>query len=167
MRNPILVSQLDSLESLLDRTDDATAGNIELIGHWGSYLCILTSGFLENALRELYGDFVNNASSPQVARFAAARLEGISNPKAGRFVETARGFDLAWAADLEQFLDADGSRRRNAIDSIMSNRNRIAHGEGTQVSVGRVREYLPGCIQVVEFIENQLLGATSHGPDTP
>ena len=166
MRNPRLVSQLDSLESLLDRTDDATAGNIELIGHWGSYLCILTAGFLENALREVYSAFASRASSPQVARFAAARLERISNPKAGRFVETARSFDPGWATDLEAFLDAEGSRRRNAIDSIMNNRNRIAHGEGTQVSVGRVRGWLPGCVQVVEFIENQLLGVAFHGTDT-
>ena len=163
MRNRELASQLDSLNSLLAVTDTATGGNIELVGHWGRYLCVLTAGFLENALREVYGEFVRNAASPQVARFAAKRLEDSSNPKAGRFIETAQSFDPIWANDLEAFLDANGGRRRNAIDSIMSNRNQIAHGESAQVSVGRVREYLPGCIQVVEFIENQLLGATSHG----
>ena len=165
MRNRELASQLDSLKSLLASTDTATSGNIELVGHWGRYLCVLTAGFLENALRGVYGEFVRNAASPQVARFAARNLEDISNPKARRFVETARSFDPVWATDLEVFLDADGGRRRNAIDSIMSNRNQIVHGENAQVSVGRVREYLPGCIQVVEFIEEQLLGATSHRPN--
>lgn len=165
MRNRELTRQLDSLKSLLAVTDTATGGNIELVGHWGRYLCVLTAGFLENALREVYGEFVRNAASPQVARFAARKLENISNPKAGRFVETAESFDPVWADDLEAFLDANGGRRRNAVDSIMSNRNLIAHGKNTQVSVGRVREYLPGCIQVVEFIENQLLGASSRGPN--
>ncbi|MDE2861467.1 MAG: HEPN domain-containing protein [Chloroflexota bacterium] len=164
MRNRELASQLDSLKSLLAVTDTATGGNIELVGHWGRYLCVLTAGFLENALREVFSEFVRNAASPQVASFATRRLERISNPKSGRFIETAQSFDFVWASDLEDFLNADGGRRRNAIDSIMSNRNRIAHGESVQVSVGRVREYLPGCIQVVEFIENQLLGTTSHEP---
>lgn len=158
MRNLRLVSQLDSLRSLLAVTGTATGGNIELVGHWGSYLCVLTAGFLENALREVYGEFVRNTASPQVARFAAGRLERISNPKAARFVETARSFEPAWADDLEAFLNDDGGRRRNAIDSIMNNRNQIAHGGGVQVSVGRIQEYLPGCIQVVDFIEGQLLG---------
>ena len=161
MRNRNLVSQLDSLRALLAVTDTATGGNIELVGHWGRYLCVLTAGFLENALREVYGEFVRNAASPQVARFAASRLDRISNPKAARFVETARSFDPAWAEALETFLDADGGLRRNAIDSIINNRNLIAHGGSVQVSVGRVREYLPGCIEVVEFIESSLLGATS------
>ena len=163
MRNRTLASQLDSLRSLLAVTDKATDGNIELVGHWGRYLCVLTAGFLENALREVYGEFVRNTASPQVARFATSRLERISNPKAARFVETARSFDPVWADDLEAFLDEDGGRRRNAIDSIINNRNQIAHGGSAQVSVGRVREYLPGCIQVVDFIEVKLLGTTSHG----
>ena len=164
MRNRELVSQLDSLKLLLERTDAATGGNIELMGHWGRYLCVLTAGFLENALAEVYSEYVNRAASPQVASFATEKLEGISNPKSGRFVETARSFSPRWADALDAFLNEDGRRRRNAIDSIMSSRHQIAHGGSTQVSVGRVREHLPGCIEVVEFIETQLLRALPHRP---
>ena len=165
MHNRNLVSQLDSLKSLLEVTNTATGNNVELVGHWGRYLCVLTAGFLESALREVYGEFVRSSASPQVARFAASRLDRIYNPKAARFVETARSFDPACAEVLEAFLDEDGGRRRNAIDSIMNNRNQIAHGGSVQISVGRIREYLPGCIQVVEFIEDNLMGASSHGPN--
>ena len=156
MRNRELVRQLKSLKSLLDRTDSATGGDIELVGHWGRYLCVLTAGFLEKALVEVYGDYVSAAASPQIARFATNSLEDITNPKSGRFVETARSFSKGWADDLDHFLDEDGQRRRNAIDSIMSNRHQIAHGESGQISIGRVREYLPGCVEVIEFIERQL-----------
>ena len=38
----------------------------------------------------------------------------------------------------------------------MNNRNRIAHGESVGISVGRVRGHLPGCVEVIEFIEDQL-----------
>ena len=157
MRNRELVSQLNSLRSLLDRTDSATGGNIELVGHWGRYLCVLTAGFLENALVEVYSEYVDQAASPQVARFATKRLERITNPKSGRFIDTARSFSSGWANDLESFLNEDDQRRRNAIDSIMNSRNRIAHGENGQMSVGRVREYLPGCVEVIEFMEGQLM----------
>lgn len=166
MHNRKLASQLDSLKSLLAVTDTATGDNIELVGHWGRYLCVLTAGFLENALREVYSEFVKNAASPQVASFANSKLEFISNPKAGRFIDTAKSFDSAWADALEAFLDEDGGRRRNAIDSIMSNRHQIAHGGSAQVSVGRIREYLPGCVQVVDFIEDQLRGASPKSPNT-
>ena len=156
MQNRRLRSQRDGLKSLLDRTDEAVGNDIDLIGHWGRYLCVLTAGFLENSLKEVYSDFVGRASSPKVTRFAATKLDDISNPKAGRFVETARSFDQAWAVELEAFLNEDDSRRKNAIDSIMNNRHQIAHGGSVQISVGRVREYLPGCIEVVEFLEDQV-----------
>lgn len=156
MRNRELDSQLTSLKSLLDSTDTATGGNIELIGHWGRYLCVLTAGFLENALVELYSDYVKNAANSQVASFATKRLENISNPKSGKFVETARSFSKRWADDLEMFLNQDSQRRRNAINSIMSNRHQIAHGKNGRISVVRVRDYLLGCVEVIEFIEGQL-----------
>lgn len=163
MYSPNLASRLDSLKSILDNTEAATSGNIELIGHWGRYICILTAGFLEIALRELYSEFAKSSSSPQVARFASQVLARISNPKAWRFVETAKSFDPGWADELKGFLDADGGRRRDSIDSIMNNRNQIAHGGNAQVSVGRIREHLPNCIQVIEFIECQLLGNMARG----
>ena len=64
LRNRELAAQLDSLESLLDRTDEATGGDIELVGHWGRYLCVLTAGFLENALTEVYGPICKGRGEP-------------------------------------------------------------------------------------------------------
>ena len=75
MRNPRLRSQLDSLKSLLQHTSVATANDsIDLLLHWGSYLCVLTAGFLENSIEEVYGEFVRDASSQPVARFAEYEL---------------------------------------------------------------------------------------------
>ena len=158
MRNQELSRQINSIESLLRRTRAATGDDIELSAHWGRYICVLTAGFLEKSIQEVYSEFVHAASSPAVARFAESKLDRINNPKAGQFVETARSFKPEWAEDLQLFLDEGGGRRRNAIDSIMNNRHQIAHGDGAQITVHRVREYLPHCIEVVEFIEDQVRG---------
>ena len=157
MRNQELSRQIDSLNSLLQRTGKAT-DDAELLSHWGRYLCVLAAGFLENSIYEVYAEFVRGASSPAVAQFAESKLERINNPNARRFVETAGSFKREWAEGLESFLDEDDERRRNAIDSIMNNRHQIAHGGGAQITVARVREYLNGCVEVVEFIERQVQG---------
>lgn len=156
MRNRELSAQLDSLTSLLDRTDEATSGNIELIGHWGRYLCVLTAGFLENALTEVYANYARRVGNAAVANFSTRTLENITNPKASKFVETAHSFSKVWGEELNQFLDDEDERRRNAIDSIMNNRHQIAHGKKTGISVVRVREYLSGCVEVIEYIEDQV-----------
>ena len=156
MQNSQLRSQLDSLTSLLDRTDDATGGNIELMGHWGRYLCVLVAGFLENALTGLYSSYVVRVANEPVANYSIRKLENIINPKANRFVETAGSFRTEWGEELKAFLNDDGARRKNAIDSIMNNRHQIVHGEATGISIVYVRAYLSDCVDVVEFIEEQL-----------
>lgn len=157
MRNQELNRQLQSIKSLISRTGPASSQNIQLQGHWGKYLCILTSGFIENSLKEVYSDFVKNASGPQVAKFAISQLNGIQNPKSSRFLDVARSFNEKWANDLSGFLDDE--LRGAAIDGIMSNRHLIAHGRNANISVARVNEYLDKCVEVIEFIENQC-----HGP---
>ena len=74
------------LTKLIDDTELSTHGDLELQGHWGKYLCVLVSGFLENAISAVYMDFVSNAASPHVTRYTLKHLESIQNPKAQRFV---------------------------------------------------------------------------------
>jgi len=47
---------------------------------------------------------------------------------------------------------------KDAIDSIMNNRNQIAHGKNQSISVAQVQDYLNRSVKAVEFIENQCLG---------
>ena len=154
MKNRELKRQLQRIEDLINSTSDSTDDNLELQGHWGRYLCVLAAGFLENAISEIYIEFVNKSSSPHVASFTRRKLQKIQNPKAGKFVETAYAFSNEWGKELENLFENDSSLK-DAIDSIMSNRHNIAHGKQTSISVIRVKEYLLKSIQVIEFIELQ------------
>lgn len=116
----------------------------------------MAAGFLENSLQVLFSEYVNRCANDQVYRFAKNRLDNILNPKAERFVETARYFDREWASRLSDYLEEEDGVRKGAVNSIMSNRHRIAHGETSQISVGQVRQYWYHCVQVVDFIEDML-----------
>lgn len=160
MRNSEINQQLQQLRDLIDRTGDATQ-DINLQGHWSRYLCVMVAGFLENSLRSIYSDFARSSSSPHVARYVDGRLRLIYNPNAQRFIDTASNFDRVWGEQLKGFLTKDSSARKNAIDSIMGNRNQIAHGGTSQISAARVREYLEHSVEVLEFIEDQCLGIST------
>jgi hypothetical protein len=158
MENIELNRQNQRLRSLIQRTISVSSQDLELQAHWGRYLCILVAGFLENALTEIYTDFVKSAASEPVANFAGSTLARIQNPNAQRFLDTARSFNRSWAEELAQFLDEEG--RQDAIDSIMANRHRIAHGQDSGITVARVNAYLERCVAVIEFIEAQCKGRT-------
>lgn len=121
--------------------------------HWAKYLCVLSAGFLENAITEIYGDFVRGAASKPVADYAMSTLSRIQNPKTSKFIEIARSFKPSWADALESYVDSDG--RREAINSIMANRHEIAHGKHPGITLVQINDYLDRAVEVIEFLEHQ------------
>lgn len=154
MENIELKKQYSHLTRLIKETNTSTGGNLELQGHWGRYLCVLVSGFLENAIRSVYTDFVSQVDDPHIIQYIQKSLKRIHNPKAGRFIEIANQFKEDWGKELEQHFK-DHPENKEAIDSIMNTRNLVAHGQDSDISVNRVRGYLENSVKVIEFIENQ------------
>jgi hypothetical protein len=126
---------------------------MEAQSHWAKYLCVLSAGFLENAIQEIYGLYCSNCANQNVASFVVKALARIQNPKTSAFLEVAGSFKEKWRYDLEKFIDDGG--RKEAINSIMSNRHLIAHGKDTSISLARIKEYLSKSVEVIEFIEDQ------------
>lgn len=153
MRLLPLVRQHQRLKWLVDQTAVAANGDLELQSHWAQYACVRAAGFMENALGEVYSDYARRCSNINVGNYVAASVTAIQNPKASRFTETARRFSPEWAEGMDAFLDLGG--RREALNSIMTNRHLIAHGRDSDITIVRVREYLEKCIEIVEFIETQ------------
>lgn len=150
-----LVRQEAALRHLVKRVGhDPTTHALEMQGHWAKYLCVLTSGFVENVVRIVYGEYVKkNSYSSAVIRYATKQLEDIQNPRPDRLVKIASSFDASWGKQLESFLEQDF--RAEAINSIISNRHLIVHGRNSSITVGQVKSYLGKIVEVAEFIEGQ------------
>ena len=156
MRNHKVKHRLLELRRLIDLTSRATE-DINLQGHWGRYLCVMAAGFLEYSLQTLYADFATNSSSYHVSQFVSQHLGRIYNPNSERFLQTAGDFSKEWREELAEFFLEDPDLRQGAINSIMSIRNKIAHGESVGITPARVREYLDRSVEVLEFIERQCM----------
>ena len=153
MKNQEITRQLQKLRALMDsamaQTDD-----LSLQGAWARFFCVLAAGLLENAITEIYTEYVVRVAAPEAANYAVSRLARIQNPNTEKFVETAHAFSHNWGVELEAFVDVDG--RKEAIDSIMAIRHQIVHGQNAGISYVRVVEYLGKAEQVLEFIESQV-----------
>lgn len=146
--------QQQRLDALFKRTRDATSDDVEMQAHWAKYLCILCAGFIENAYSEIYGKFIDGAASAPVAAYAKRQISKTQNPNITKFIETASAFKESWAHELEKYVDEDG--RKDAINSIMSNRHLIAHGKDSGISLIRLREWYRKSLEVLEYVEQQI-----------
>jgi len=150
-----LVRQEASLRHLIKRVGhDPSTRALEMQAHWARYLCVLTSGFVENVARTLYGEYTSkNSYSPAVVRYAKKQLDGIQNPRPDRLVALAASFDPKWGRELDAYINQD--YRSDAINAIMSHRHLIAHGRSSNITVGQLNLYLSKVVQVAEYIEGQ------------
>ncbi len=126
------------------------SGNPELQSQWARYLCVLVSGFLEVSICATFNEFVKNNASPQVANFVERELDGFQNPRMGKILELTREFNTQWANELE--IATEG-KLKDAVDSIVANRNQIAHGKDVGITYTRIKNYYEDSIKVVDLIE--------------
>jgi hypothetical protein len=153
MLNAEMSRQLNALSEVYNKANAACSADFELRSHWARYICVLGAGFLENALKAIYSDFVSKAAAEPVANYAMWSLSRTRNPKTADFLETARRFRGIWAEQLSLFTESDG--RGDAINSIMANRHLIAHGKNSGITMVQVKTYLDKAVEVIEFIETQ------------
>src|SRR2546430_1699259 len=75
----------------------------ELLSDFARYLCVLASGFLEQAVIELLLEYVRSHSDTSVQQFAEQRLRQLTNLKAQRLIEVLGNFNSGWRTALEAF----------------------------------------------------------------
>lgn len=153
MKSRELNKQLQRLKWLIDQSSCFDGDKLELQSHWARYLCVLVSGFLENALSEVYSEYAKACANGSVSNFVESNLSKIQNPKSKKFLETAKAFNPDWEEKLSAYIEDNG--RKDAIDAIMANRHLIAHGKDSGISLARVKDYLKKAVEVIEFIEAQ------------
>ena len=154
MRNRRAVQSKDRLDYLFERIGDVS--DLELQNHWARYLCVRVSGFIETSVRSILIDYAINSSAPDVANFVRHRLEsgrgGFQNPNMGNIIDLLKSFNSEWARLVESVATDE---MKQAINSIVADRNSIAHGGDQGITYSTIQRYYQNAVAVIELIEDQ------------
>jgi hypothetical protein len=132
------------------REIDRHSIDLEMQSHLAKYLCVLVSAFLERSVRAILHDYVKNRSAPVVSKYVEDQLQFFYNPKTTRILELAGAFDPAWRAALETAIEDE---IRDAIDTIVENKNRVAHGRDSQITFVGIRAYYERATKLLDLLE--------------
>lgn len=140
------------LDSAFSRAPSSSA-DIELQSDFARYLCVLVSGFLENALVALILDYVERRSGPEIAAFAGSQLDRWTNANADKICGLLGSFDPEWRKQSEKYLVDE---RKESLNSLVALRHKIAHGESVGTSLSQVKFHYSTILNVVEFVSELL-----------
>jgi hypothetical protein len=148
--------KIDHIFSLANQIQD----DEELLSHWAKYLCVLTSGFVENAIRTILTKFVEPRSSSEIASYVESKIRSITNLNEERVYQLLLSFSPDWG---DIFREKRTEEQKDAIDSILANRNLIVHGRSVGLTIFRMREYYKEIIKTITLIDEVCLNKPSQG----
>jgi hypothetical protein len=122
----------------------------ELQSDFAKYLCVLVSGYIERAMVELVLEHARGKGGPTLLRFVEQRTRTFTNANASRIQELLGSFDPAWRQKLEENILIDGWK--DAVDSVVSLRNTIAHGGSVGLTYSRIGEYYRRAQNVIDQV---------------
>ena len=144
-----LKSRLDSTFARMTLPSE----DIELQSDFARHLCILVSGFFENAIVALVLDFAQRRSAPQVAAFVERQLEHWTNPNTEKICLLLGSFSPDWRNQAEEYLVDE---LKASVNSLVALRHKIAHGESVGTSLSQVKAYYRSILNVVDFVADLL-----------
>jgi len=149
-------SRIDSL--LKTYLDEASESSPESQSHSAKYLAVLVSGYLEQAVKELLLDYASSGSRQQIWRYIEKSWPSSKNMSTENIKEILNQFNEKWSENFLCWLDEQENRKAD-INSIVSWRNRIAHGQESNtngVSLVTVKEKFITVQSFINFLEQVL-----------
>ena len=138
------------IDYLLKRVRDSEFDDL-LRSHLANYVCILLSGLLETAIREIISIHCESKTIPTISNFVKSRLEQFQNPDPERIANLLASFDPKLKERLENFWSGEV---KDAIGSIVGNRHLIAHGRDTSLTLSRVSDWFASTRRLIVFIQS-------------
>lgn len=137
------------LDSLFKKSDTFSDG--ELMGHWARYLCVQTYGYLEKCFVEIVEDYCRKASCPRTFSYVSSRLKRLNNIGPSEIEDLLSIFDNQWREKYDKIFV--GSKEREHAASILSNRNKISHGEDSGIRLSTITTYRTSIESILDELE--------------
>ncbi len=151
MKHKDITHYKQELDDLFDMVRQLPTSS-KIKSHWAKYLCVRVSGFLEIAINLIYTQYVEKRAHSNVAKYAKQNLRRFQNPKMSKIYELVGSFDNAWREELEKETT---EQIKNSVDSLVAQRNSIAHGQTSNLTYLQTKQYYEDALKLVKLLEKQ------------
>jgi RiboL-PSP-HEPN len=133
--------RIDDLVSRIK--EQKSTEDVEVISDLSKYLCVLLSGYFDKGIADILFSY-GGKFSPQIERCIQIDFKWITNIKMNKLLEILGQFSNEWK---EEFVSRpEFEDYKDNLDSLVNNRNNIAHGIGSSVTLSEL-EYQYGIIE--------------------
>jgi len=138
-----------NLENLYSEVSLLNEGDINK-AHLSRYLCVRTSGYIESVLRHLIVNFCDGTSPQQIGNYLTNRTKYITNLEYKKIASLLGEFSSDWRSEFESRITDE---QRSSLNSVVSNRNNIAHGNSDSITYRNMKDYYLDIKEVTRILK--------------
>ena len=104
-RPPARARHRDRIKSLIDNPPTIAEGKgseTEIHAHWAKYACVLISGFIEQAVKEIVLEYAANKAAPQIRRHIEHTWPKSKNMRSDVIKNILNSLDKKWSESYEE-----------------------------------------------------------------
>lgn len=124
---------LEEVDRLFERA--RAQPDLEVQSDYARYLVVRVSGLLERAIEEIVITHTEAQASTSVTAHVMWRMKVFQNPSVERILQLAGSFNKQWGVTLKEQVTTE---EREALGSLGTQRNQVAHGGTSTISLGQV-----------------------------
>ena len=140
-----LERKIDSMFDLVDKLP-----NDEVKARLAEYLCIRTSGLIEQVVKELVSEFMNGNSQQEVSKYVTGKMKNVTNLNYVRLEKLLESFSEEWQ---HQYKARVSREEEASLNSILNLRNSIAHGGSNTASYLIVKAHYTNVKTVIAHLK--------------
>ena len=103
-------------------------------------ICIRISGLLEVAIKSRISDYSDKKTPKEIKRFLTQKFKDITNLKTSKLCDVLGAFSSDWKDEFEEEIRKN-QQIKSSLDSLITLRNDIAHGQTCSISLSHVQQY--------------------------
>lgn len=145
---PLVHQQIQRLDHLFTLANSFSEE--EHIANWSRYLCILASGLIENSVKAFVWRYASKKSAVTIQSYVNKKVQSITNLNCEKLSQFLRSFSEEWCEEFDKTIS---EKQKAAIDSIIANRNNIAHGSDVGISFVTMKQYYTDAKAVLALLE--------------
>jgi hypothetical protein len=128
-----LISEVDQLFVRARNQSD-----LEVQSDYAKYLVVRVNGLVERTIEEIVVTYTEAQASSKVTAHVVWRMKLFQNPSVERIVQLAGSFNKDWGKALKEQISVE---EREALGSLATHRNSVAHGGTSTISLAQVGEF--------------------------
>lgn len=148
-------------DSLLNKIDQSISDISAFPGlsalessYLAKYLVVFSCGIYEEVIETIINEKTSQLNSAQINKYVESSVgRFFRNPCIENIKELLKKFDVAWVRAVDQ----QPQSAKDALDSVVDNKNALAHGTACNITLSEALDYLKKSRTVIEAIDDAVL----------